>query len=588
MNGKGVGMLQFARLEWFWMLALVPVLATVSLIARRRRVSDWKRLGQAGRPRSTGSALWIGAFVCLVFALAQPRWGVADGDVRGAGSDIVLAIDLSRSMGAEDALPNRLGLAVEAARSLIEALGGEQEVHRVAVVGFAGRGVLRCPLTENLGAAIESIEALRVGEIEPNGTNLGAALDVALDIFDDQADSSRGSIVLFTDGEDHDETWSGRIENLKSRGLVVHAVAIGDADEGHVVPDSKSEAADSEIRPLTYQGATVLSKRRDEPLAALAESTGGALIRLGISTADLGTLYRSRIEPIEFDKRSFTKAKRLPERFGPFLLVAFCLILAANGNGGKRVSPRRYLPRLSILLLVVSGAAPLATTVKEAVDRGAAAYAGGRFDQALAGFREARRLEPMNPVVLFDEAAALFQLRRFDEAYSLYEAAREKADPTLKTKIDFALGNTAVSLQQLDAAVSHYDDCIASKSEGDRLNQVRDDALLNKRFVEAQTQRTPAMDQLPSSSETNPPTEPAPKQDKSRSSAEKGSPPPGGGDLAPNRAESTGGGAGSGVEPQPTTVENQLAEAVDNIKKARSHRIDESSPNSSSQDRKDW
>ena len=585
-------MLQFARHEWLWLLVLVPILAVVAWLAGRRRASDWKRLGQAGRPRPTNSPWWIGAFVCLVVALAQPRWGFAEGDREVTGSDIVIAIDLSRSMGAEDAVPNRLGLAVEAAKSLLGAIGGEEQVHRVAVVGFAGRGVLRCPLTENLGAVIDSIESLRVGEIEPNGTNLASALDASLEALGGDSESARGSIILFTDGEDHEGTWSGRIESLKIRGVVVHAIAIGDAAAGHVVPTSKSGGGPSGSGPLTFQGATVLSKRRDEPLATLADATGGALIRLGVSPVDLGVLYRSRIEPVEIEKRSVTRSKRLPERFGPFLLGAFFLIIAANGRVESRGFTRRALPRLWLLLIVVAGAAPPTRSAREAIHQGASAYAGGRYDEALLGFLEAKRLEPTHPVILFDEAAALFQLKRFGEAYARYESARSKADPALRTKIDFALGNTAVALGELEVAIRHYNDCIASKSQGKRLIQIREDARLNKEYVESLARRTPAMDQAPSDSDAKPPAESAPREERGqndpRVTADSGPSPPGGGDLAPKRSRSTGSGGGSDADASSNRLEDQLAKAVENVKQARSRRIDGSSANSSSSDRKDW
>src|SRR6185437_9839580 len=119
---------------------------------------------------------WLGAMVCLVLALAQPRWGRSAIGPMPPGHDVILAVDVSRSMAAEDAVPDRLGLAVEAAESLLKALGRERGT-RVGLVAFAGRGVLRCPLTENLGAVVDALDRLRPGDVRPGGTNLGAALD---------------------------------------------------------------------------------------------------------------------------------------------------------------------------------------------------------------------------------------------------------------------------------------------------------------------------------------------------------------------------------------------------------------------------
>jgi len=108
-------------------------------------------MGQGGRPPGDGAVGGALAALLLIVALAQPRWGRDPESALPAGRDVVLLIDVSRSMGAEDAVPNRLGVAIESARGLIEAMARE-EGDRVAVVAFAGSGAVRCGLTENLGA----------------------------------------------------------------------------------------------------------------------------------------------------------------------------------------------------------------------------------------------------------------------------------------------------------------------------------------------------------------------------------------------------------------------------------------------------
>ena len=117
----------------------------------------------------------------MIFALAQPRWGRLPAPPLAPGHDVVLLVDVSKSMGVEDAVPSRLAVAVEAAESMVTALASEPAANRVAVVAFAGRGVQRCPLTENLGAVLDALHRLRPGTVRPGGTDLGAALDAARD-----------------------------------------------------------------------------------------------------------------------------------------------------------------------------------------------------------------------------------------------------------------------------------------------------------------------------------------------------------------------------------------------------------------------
>src|SRR5437763_634155 len=118
--------MQLARPEWLWFLAVFPLLGLRSARARSRRARDWESLGQGGRPAGDGSALWLAAAVCLCLALAGPRWGKSDQPPLPPGHDVVLAVDVSRSMAALDAVPDRLGLAVESAISLVNALGREE------------------------------------------------------------------------------------------------------------------------------------------------------------------------------------------------------------------------------------------------------------------------------------------------------------------------------------------------------------------------------------------------------------------------------------------------------------------------------
>src|SRR5208282_2052219 len=133
-------------------------------------------LAQRGKVPNLRSLSMLLAAVFLILALARPRFGSIIGPPLPPGHDVALLIDVSRSMGAEDAVPNRLAVAIDAAESLISALAPDP-ANRVAIVVFAGRGVVRYPLTENLGAVVEVLHRLQPGTVRPGGTDLGAGLD---------------------------------------------------------------------------------------------------------------------------------------------------------------------------------------------------------------------------------------------------------------------------------------------------------------------------------------------------------------------------------------------------------------------------
>ena len=225
-------------------------------------------------------------------------------------------------MGVEDAVPNRLAVAVEGAESLVNALAREPS-NRAAVVAFAGRGVLRCPLTENLGAVLDALHRLRPGGVRPGGTDLGSALDTAREAFGTQEHAEGRAIVIFSDGEDHPDRWSSRVDRLRDEDIVVHAVAIGDAGQGHPVPDGKAS------QPLLYHDKPVLSRRDDAALEASALRTGGSIVRLGLASGDLGMLYRTKIEPAARQRREATRPADRAERFPLFLVAGLTFLISA-------------------------------------------------------------------------------------------------------------------------------------------------------------------------------------------------------------------------------------------------------------------
>ena len=142
-----------------------------------------------------------------------------------------------------------------------------------------GAGVVRCGLTENLAAAGEIVRRLRVGTVQPGGTDLGSALEVAIGAFDDRDRAEGRMVVIFTDGEDHPGGWRELLGPLREAGVIVNAVAIGDPEAGQPVPAVEGGTV------MSYGGKPVVSKRSDEALAALANTTGGMVLPIGLAAA---------------------------------------------------------------------------------------------------------------------------------------------------------------------------------------------------------------------------------------------------------------------------------------------------------------
>ena len=473
---------------WLIGLGALPALIWRARVGARRRARDWERLGAWGRPTGDGSIPRLIAVICILIGLARPRWG-RDPDYRPPpGHDVLIAIDVSRSMAARDAVPDRLGLGAIAARGLVQALGVDPG-ERVGVVAFAGRGVVRCPLTENLGAVVDALDRLRPGEVEPGGTDLGSALRAARGVLDaERPEPAEGrAIVLISDGEDHPGSWRAAIPPLRRLGVVVHAVAIGDPEVDQPIPDPKTEGGE-----LIRDGKPVGTRRRDEALRAIAEATGGAFLPVGLAEADLGALYRDRIQPMERSRRDAARGlSGTVERFSIPLAVGLGALLFASRPPILRRRPALLIGLIA--LCTVAGAPTDPSGARLEVGLGNIAYRGMDMTKALDHYGRATALDAESPIPPFDAGAALFQLGRFLEARARYRAARSRTAPdsTLRAKVDYALGNAAAASGDDPAAIGHYDDCLASKADGPEALATRADAEINRRFVLDRLQAPP-------------------------------------------------------------------------------------------------
>lgn len=583
----------FASPGYLGLLALLPLLAIAAALGSRRRRRDWERLGQPGRPRPEAAGRWLVAIACLVAALARPRWGADPDAVPPEGHDVVLAIDVSRSMAAEDAIPDRLGVATETARSLVRALGREPG-ERVGIVAFAGAAVPRCPLTENLGAALEVLDSLEPGSVEPGGSDLAAALEASLSLLDGDRPEPEGgrAVVVVSDGEFHDEGWRTVLARVNAQHIVVHGVAVGDPDRGHEIPVRRPGGRGESV-PLRHRGEVVLTRRRDEVLRAVAAETGGAFLAVGLRAADLGDLYLEQIRPEATRRRTSPAPPGRVERFPLFLAASLAL-----GVGASWPRLRRRATLLATLALALVAADRGIGEAGRRVREGVRAFGRGDYLAASESFDHAIALAPGDPLPRYNAAAALYRLGRFAEAEARYREAREHAPPELAMKIDYGLGNAAFARGAYREAVGHYERCVAAGVAVAWSDRLRADAARN---------RDEALRRIPPE-----PTEPADEPDAGRprpgpdpshpdrpagapsgTSGSPGSTPPGPTptppDAPPSEPEAApAAGGGQGDAGRPADPAARLADAVDRIAEARQRRPPRGIPPQPDPDRKDW
>ncbi len=324
-------MFRFAAEPMLLAYLLVPAVATLYWWAWQRKQRDMARLVDspllarlAGtvshRRRRLKAALLLLALVLLVTALARPQFGSRVETVRREGRDIMVAIDLSASMAAEDIAPNRLDKAKFAVADLISRLSGD----RVGLVAFAGEAFVQSPLTLDYGAANLFLNAMDLDMISVQGTNLGQAVEVALDGFSD-TDRRHRVLLVITDGEDHEAEVDEAVERAISEGVEIFTMGIG-STVGVPIPEVDANGRAQGFR-RDENGAVVTTSLDEASLQAIATRTGGAYYRASPGGSEVALLAEelSAGEGQEFETEQVTL---FDEQYQIFLGLALLLLVA--------------------------------------------------------------------------------------------------------------------------------------------------------------------------------------------------------------------------------------------------------------------
>ena len=288
------------------------------------------------RPSTTRAIVRVAlcgvALLACVGALMRPQSEGRTDTVVGSAfaADVMIVLDVSKSMLAEDVAPNRLARARAEISEMVRQLPG----HRVGLVGFAGRAVLLCPLTADHSYFNLVLRGVDTRSVSRGGTRIGEALRVATKAF--PTGPGAKLVVLITDGEDHESYPIEAAKVAKGEGVRIIAVGLGSETGSPIMLTDPTSGAKTQ---LTHDGQPVLSKLDGETLRQMTSETGGAYVPAGTSALDLKSIVRQNVTPIlraEADRTS----RRIPaERFGWFVVVALIALTTAAAIGSRAGRP---------------------------------------------------------------------------------------------------------------------------------------------------------------------------------------------------------------------------------------------------------
>ncbi len=318
-------MFRFANPQYLYLLAAIPALLALfwwALYTRRRRI---ERFGASAIVRelmpnfSQGSVrlklfVYLLAVVLLIFAAAQPQVGSKLREQKSHGVEMMLVVDVSNSMMAEDFAPNRLAKTQYAISKLFDGLKSQE---RVGLIAFAGEAVVELPITSDYRMAATFAERLSPSMVSTQGTDVGRALDLALLSFSAESNASK-VVILITDGEAHDSGAMAAAERAKAQGVKIFTIGIGTPQGAPITIDGEFIKDEN--------GDMVVTKLNEEMLQQIADVTEAGYVRSTNQSLGLGEIIQT-ISHMEQGELSVVRFEEYGEQYQYLVAIAMLLLL---------------------------------------------------------------------------------------------------------------------------------------------------------------------------------------------------------------------------------------------------------------------
>jgi tetratricopeptide (TPR) repeat protein len=456
--------LQLANPSARWLLLAAPALAWLLWRAGRKRreaveafsspaVADRLVVSPLREGGALRSALLVTAFALLILAASRPRLGLRLERVERRGADILVAVDTSDSMLAQDASPSRLEAAKREILGLVARLQGD----RIGIITFSTEAFLYCPLTIDYDAATMFVESIDASVTSGAGTALAAALQEADRAFG-AGEGGDKVVVLLSDGEDWGEGARQAAESLRAKGIRIYTIGIG-TEEGAPVPTYDEQGKLTGTRQ--YEGKTVVSRLHAKELAELASAGSGKYFKGGTADHGAAAVY-SYIGALQAGQAGQYTFKAYAERFQWPLGLALLLLSA---EFIMRVRPRRW-PKVSlrgsgvatvaVLCFLLSSGFSLFETPALLCRAANRLFTEGKFADALQRYARALELDADNPILHFNSGDALYRQQQLDRAREQFAKAGSANDLGLSARAHYNIGNAYLQEGNADAAIGEY------------------------------------------------------------------------------------------------------------------------------------
>lgn len=477
---------QFQHKDLYWLMAGALLLALLFVFVLRWKKETVKRMGDERLVKAlikeySGKRFFLKfiflfiAFIVGVIAAMNPRQAAGGENTVRKGIDVAIALDVSKSMLATDYAPSRLEKAKQFLQKLLEKMPDD----RIALILFAGRAYMQMPLTADNGAAKLFVSSAAPDAVPQQGTVISDALEMSARAFN-PADKKFKSVILISDGEDHDANAISVAGELSKQGVMINTVGIG-SPEGATIPDTitgenkKDEA-----------GNVVISKLNEAGLKEIASATNGVYLHLEESDKAVAQVM-SQLSQI--DRKAYADSSQISYRNWYWLFAAVMLLLLVI----EFFFPEKKNLRLDhlftgnlkkgfIILFICLPGMLFSQQDKSAEGKifaGNELYRQGQYPEAEKKFREALTAAPESFVAKYNLAAALYKQDKKEDALKLLsDAATNAADKQLASKAWYNKGAILSRQKELEASVEAYKNALRNNPADKEARENLQKALL--------------------------------------------------------------------------------------------------------------
>ena len=341
-------MFRFEHPEYLYGLVILPLILLLFLYRRNWRNKARRRFGEpvlvdklipniSKTKPVTKLILSLTGLLFVILACANPQIGTRLEEVKREGVDIIIALDVSNSMKAQDIRPSRLERSKQAISRLIDQLQND----RIGMIVFAGQAYVQLPITSDYAAAKLFLSSIDTDIIPTQGTCIGCAIDLAVESYVGN-DNKHKALIIITDGENHEEDAVESAKKAHAEGVVIHTIGMG-SPEGAPIPVSRGNGQTDYLKD--HQGNTVITKLETLTLERIASEGKGQFIQASNGDDGLSTVLASinKMEKKSFGSKQFTDYE---DRFQYFLALGILLLILESTLTNKR---SKFIQRMDVL-----------------------------------------------------------------------------------------------------------------------------------------------------------------------------------------------------------------------------------------------